>query len=55
MQFRLVAGKRQQKVGEQTKHPVLEKLRPVLILLQATVSIFLILAAIYIVFKGNIR
>jgi hypothetical protein len=44
MQFRLVAGKRQQKVGEQTKHPVLAKLRPVLILLQATVSIFLILA-----------
>jgi len=55
MQFRLVAGKRQQKVGEQTKHPVLAKLRPVLILLQATVSIFLILAAIYLVFKGNIR
>jgi len=25
MQFRLVAGKRQQKVGEQTKHPVLAK------------------------------
>jgi hypothetical protein len=55
MQFRLVARKRQQNLGERTKHPVLVKLRPVVIFLQATVSIFLILAAIYIVFKENIR
>ena len=39
----------------QTNHPFLAKMRLILTFLWAAVSILLILVALYIVFKGNIR
>jgi len=55
MQFRTVVGKARQKVSAQTRHPFLARERLALTFLWAAVSSLLIFAAIYIVFKGNIR
>lgn len=44
-----------QSVSPQVKHRSLARVRSVLTLLWAAVSIFMILAAIYLAFKGNIR
>ena len=44
-----------QKVGRQTNHPFLATVRSTLTFLWAALSIHLILTAIYLVFKGNIR
>jgi hypothetical protein len=55
MQFWPWMGKAWQKVGWQTNHPFLATVRLTLTFLWAAVPILLILAAIYLVFKGNIR
>ncbi len=53
MQFWSLMGKTRQDIGRH--HAVLAKVRLALTFLWASVSILLILAAIHIVFKGNIR
>ena len=55
MQFWPWMGKTWQKAGRQTNHPFLATVRLTLTFLWAAVSILLILVAIYLVFKGNIR
>lgn len=48
-------GKKPQKEGRFTENLVFTNLRRVFTLLWATVSILLILAAIYITFRGTVR
>jgi len=55
MQCPSALGKLRQKVSPQTKHPVAAKARLTFTFPRAASSILLCFAAIYIVFKGNIR